>query len=114
MTSGSPALWSLAESLSIVPAPPDPIIEAMLSGWWSIGRTFGCPNAREGQWFVVMPDPVILCGVCAAEAYEVERRCAYCQRPVRVSRAVTLVYEMGGVDVMGRGHRHCAEKARTR
>ena len=53
-----------------------------------------------------MPDPSILCGQCASERYQDERRCAYCGRAVRVTRAVTLIYEMSGVSVMGRGHRH--------
>jgi hypothetical protein len=112
---GSDALWSMAETLGVVPSPPDPVLAATLSAWWAEPRQFGCLSASSSPlWVLVMPSPLVLCARCAGEAYAVERRCAYCHRPVRLRRALTLAYEMRGVHVMGRCHRHCAEQARRR
>lgn len=115
MSAGSAELWTLAESLSIVPSPPDPVLAELLRSWWATGRTFGCVSAKAGPWIVVTPDPSIWCPECAGERFATERRCAYCRKPVRMTKAHTLIFEMvGGVRVLGRGHRHCAERARTR
>jgi hypothetical protein len=114
MRTGSAPLWDLAGALAVVPSPPDPVLAGLLSAWWSTGRTFGCVSAKAGPWFVVPPDPSIWCAECAGERFATERRCCYCSRPVRVSKALTLAYEMtGDVSVLARGHRHCAEKARS-
>jgi hypothetical protein len=102
--SGSPALWDLAELAGIVPAPPDDTLAALLSSWWGLPRTFGCEGARQAaRWTVVAPSPLILCPDCALTAFDTVRVCAY------------LIFEMNAnVKVLGRAHRHCAERARKR
>lgn len=116
MRTGSPDLWSLAGPAGIVPTPPDDVLAAMLGSWWTLPRTFGCPEApRSEVWTVVAPSPVILCTACAALAFDTVRTCAYCRRPVRLTKADGLFFEMNNdVRVLGRAHRHCAERARKR
>jgi hypothetical protein len=112
MRTGSAQMWALAEECQVIPHPPDRVLSTMLSSWWSTGRIFGCVTARSSAWFIVMPTPELWCGSCAGERFATERRCAYCARPVRLSKADTLVYEMADITILGRGHRHCAERAR--
>jgi hypothetical protein len=49
----------------------------------------GDPHA---PWFVVMPDPAVLCGVCAAQRLEEERRCAYRHHDVPTKDEVALIH----------------------
>jgi hypothetical protein len=113
---GSSGLWSLAEAAGIVPAPPDDVLAAMLGSWWRLPRSFGCPEAaRCVVWTVVAPSPLILCTECALVAFDSVRACAYCRKAVRLAKGEGLFFEMNhGVRVIGRAHRHCAEKARRR
>jgi len=113
---GSPDLWALGEVAGIIPHPPDVELAALLSGWWTLPRVFGCEAARTASvWTVVAPSPLILCPECAVLAFETVRACAYCRQPVRLSKAEGLFFEMDhDVRVLGRAHRHCAERARKR
>lgn len=115
MRTGSPALWAVGDQYGgVVPVPPDAHLALMFAGWWTVPRTFGCATARTSPvWNVVLPDPRVLCPRCAVEAYQTERRCAYCGREVRLSKAVSLLFEMGDrIRILGRAHRHCSEQAR--
>lgn len=116
MRTGSAELWALGEPAQVIPAPPDEELAAMLGSWWTLPRTFGCESALTAEtWTVVAPSPLILCSDCAVKAFDTVRACAYCRKPVRLSKASALFFEMNlNVRVLGRAHRHCAEKARTR
>lgn len=115
---GSPALWEMAEVLGVVPAPPDATLAGMLADWHRVPRRFGCATARADAlngagWTVVAPDLRVWCARCAGERFADERRCVYCGKPVRrLSTALVLAFEMddGGVRVLGRAHRTCAEQ----
>lgn len=113
MTTGSDAMWTLAERFDVIPSPPDPVLAGVLSSWWHGPRIFGCAAARrEAAWFVVAPDPSIWCRSCATSRFGDERRCVYCRKRVRVTRANVLLFEMrAGTWVMARSHYHCAERA---
>lgn len=112
-TTGSPALWTLAEAFDLIPAPPNGEVAELLAGWWALPRVFGCSTARTSPtWVVVAPSPAVWCRGCALEAYAIERRCAVCHRPVRLRRAVALHFEMRSVLVLGRAHQHCLGHSR--
>lgn len=103
-------LWSLADALGIVPQPPNARLAATLAGWWSRPRLIGCQSLKTdatAPWFVLAPDPAVICGGCLAERHRAERRCLYCHRLVAPEDEVALVYEMKTVTVVGRAHERC-------
>jgi hypothetical protein len=112
MTTGSPALWSVADLAGIVPMPPDSEVARLLNEWWGHPRSFGCASARWcSPWLVVAPSPDIWCPTCAEERLAGERRCVYCWDEVRVRRSNLLVHEMHqSVRVLARAHLHCSER----
>jgi hypothetical protein len=112
---GSPALWSIGDAAGgIIPSPPDAVLASLLAAWQTQPRMFGCVGAKgSAAWVVVMPSPAILCARCAFDVFGAERRCAYCHRQVRLSRADSLLFEVGDhLRVVGRAHEHCGQHAR--
>ncbi|WP_183093319.1 hypothetical protein [Nocardioides stalactiti] len=104
--------WALADALGISPAPPNPRLAATLAGWWSRPRLIGCQSLKRdpnAPWFVLAPDPAVVCGGCLAERYPEERRCLYCHGHVAPEDEVALVYEMKTVTVVARAHEQCHE-----
>lgn len=109
---GSGELWAIGDRAGVVPLPPDQYLGLMLSGWWSLPRSFGCTTARSSPaWNIVLPSPAIWCPPCALDRYHAERRCAYCRKEVRRSRALALLFEMDSIRVLGRAHEHCQQIA---
>ena len=109
-TTGSPALWALADHFGVVPSPPNDNLSQLLRGWWTLPRSFGCAAAQVPgvPWFVVAPQPSVWCGRCAAERFPVETRCAYCREAVDPPEGVLIYTEMrGGVTVLGHAHLGC-------
>jgi len=106
-------VWSLADALSISPAPPNARLAATLAGWWSRPRMIGCQSLKRdptAPWFVLAPDPAVICGVCLAERYPSERRCLYCHMFVAPEDEASLIYEMQAVTVVARAHLRCHER----
>lgn len=107
------ALWMLADSLDVVPMPADPVVAERLADWWTYRRSFACPHVqRDGYWWVVYPEPGIVCGDCVLDRFAAERRCLYCDEPVDMETDHNVVHESRGfVITMARAHRSCAEEA---
>lgn len=114
MSAGSAELWTLAESLAVVPAPPDRVLAGLLASWLAVPPLLGCVSAPGGPLFVAAPDPRAWCADCIGDRFGAQRQCVYCKRRLGLRRGAVMVFEMDGVRVLARCHTGCREKAAKR
>lgn len=107
------AIWELAELIGVIPRTPDPVLARRLDRWWARPRAFGCPHVRAGGiWWVVFPNPVVVCAGCVMSRFEAEDRCLYCGEKVEPREDNNVVHEAGYLVTLARAHSECQEAAR--